>query len=196
MSESKASELKAELDSLYTKMTKLAKENAPDEDMCGLRSSATDAPHNIAGMVTRRTLKGHFGKVYACNFGGAAQDNTLASAAQDGKLIIWDTITTNKLDAVALKSSWVMTCALEQKSGQLAATGGLDNVCTITDMSSQTKRADQLADHDGCVLCAVCGVGRGVSVACVVVWSDAARCWGFAGCTAAVVCTARCVCVL
>ena len=33
MSESKASELKAELDSLYTKMTTLAKENAPDEDM-------------------------------------------------------------------------------------------------------------------------------------------------------------------
>ena len=84
MSESKASELKAELDSLYTKMTTLAKENAPDEDMCGLRSSSTDAPHNIAGMATRRTLKGHFGKVYACNFGGAAQDNTLASAAQDG----------------------------------------------------------------------------------------------------------------
>ncbi|CAM9630398.1 unnamed protein product, partial [Ectocarpus sp. 12 AP-2014] len=31
----------------------------------------------------------------------------------DGKLIIWNGYTTNKVQAIPLRSSWVMTCAFE-----------------------------------------------------------------------------------
>lgn len=54
----------------------------------------------------RRQLRGHFGKVYAQDWGGDA--TTLLSASQDGKLIVWNAFTENKLDAINLKSAWVM----------------------------------------------------------------------------------------
>ncbi|ELW52789.1 Guanine nucleotide-binding protein G(I)/G(S)/G(T) subunit beta-2 [Tupaia chinensis] len=54
----------------------------------------------------------------------------LVSASQDGKLIIWDSYTTNKVHAIPLRSSWVMTCAYAP-SGNFVACGGLDNICSI-----------------------------------------------------------------
>lgn len=60
-------------------------------------------------MKARRTLKGHLAKIYAMHW---AQDKRhLVSASQDGKLIVWDAYTTNKVAAIPLRSSWVMTCA-------------------------------------------------------------------------------------
>ncbi|KAI9216997.1 hypothetical protein BC828DRAFT_276767 [Blastocladiella britannica] len=60
-------------------------------------------------MRVRRTLKGHLAKIYAMHW---AQDKRhLVSASQDGKLIVWDAYTTNKVHAIPLRSSWVMTCA-------------------------------------------------------------------------------------
>lgn len=52
------------------------------------------------------------------------------SASQDGKLIVWDSHTTNKVHAIPLRSSWVMTCAYAP-SGSYVACGGLDNICSI-----------------------------------------------------------------
>ena len=49
---------------------------------------------------------------------------------QDGKLIVWDSYTTNKVHAIPLRSSWVMTCAY-CPSGNYVACGGLDNICSI-----------------------------------------------------------------
>ena len=40
-------------------------------------------------------------------------------------------LTANKLQAIALRSAWVMTCAFEPESGHYVACGGLDNVCSI-----------------------------------------------------------------
>lgn len=54
----------------------------------------------------------------------------LVSASQDGKLIVWDSYTTNKVHAIPLRSSWVMTCAYAP-SGSYVACGGLDNICSI-----------------------------------------------------------------
>jgi guanine nucleotide-binding protein G(I)/G(S)/G(T) subunit beta-1 len=77
-------------------------------------------------MKTRRTLKGHLAKIYAMHW--ATDRRHLVSASQDGKLIIWDAYTTNKLHAIPLRSSWVMTCAYAP-SGNFVACGGLDNTC-------------------------------------------------------------------
>uniref|UniRef100_A0A8C2Y2A0 Uncharacterized protein n=1 Tax=Capra hircus TaxID=9925 RepID=A0A8C2Y2A0_CAPHI len=43
---------------------------------------------------TRRTLRGHLAKIYAMHWG--TDSRLLVSASQDGKLIIWDSYTTNK----------------------------------------------------------------------------------------------------
>lgn len=76
----------------------------------------------------RRTLKGHLAKIYAMHW---ADDKVhLVSASQDGKLLVWDALTINKLHAIPLRSSWVMTCAYSP-SGGLVACGGLDNICSI-----------------------------------------------------------------
>jgi len=102
----------------------------------------------------RRTLKGHFGKVYAMHWAGDSQ--SLVSASQDGKLIIWNAATTNKVQAIPLRSSWVMTCAFEQSKGNLVACGGLDNVCSIYKMDQQTANAratKELVAHDGYLSC-------------------------------------------
>lgn len=103
----------------------------------------------------RRHLKGHFGKVYAMHWAGSS--DTLVSASQDGKLIVWNAFTNLKTNAVALRSSWVMSCAFEQSRGNLIACGGLDNLCSIyniSDGSPQVSKADkELAAHDGYLSC-------------------------------------------
>ncbi|KAL7547534.1 hypothetical protein ACHAWF_010818 [Thalassiosira exigua] len=104
----------------------------------------------------RRTLKGHFGKVYAMHW--ASDNQTLVSASQDGKLIVWNALTTNKVQAVPLRSSWVMTCAFEQSKGNLIACGGLDNVCSIYNIQQQSgannaRAARELVAHDGYLSC-------------------------------------------
>ena len=72
----------------------------------------------------RRLLRGHFGKVYAMHWSGDATQ--LVSASQDGKLIIWNGFTTNKVQAIPLRSSWVMTCAYEPTEGRLVACGNAE----------------------------------------------------------------------
>ncbi|KAL7681826.1 putative guanine nucleotide-binding protein, beta subunit [Plasmopara halstedii] len=59
----------------------------------------------------RRLLKGHFGKIYAMQWGG--DSSSLVSASQDGKLIVWNAQTTNKIQAIPLRSS----CQIVTSSG-------------------------------------------------------------------------------
>eukprot|EP00602_Paraphysomonas_sp_CaronLab_P004094 CAMPEP_0185023780 /NCGR_PEP_ID=MMETSP1103-20130426/6407_1 /TAXON_ID=36769 /ORGANISM="Paraphysomonas bandaiensis, Strain Caron Lab Isolate" /LENGTH=349 /DNA_ID=CAMNT_0027556525 /DNA_START=129 /DNA_END=1175 /DNA_ORIENTATION=+ len=101
----------------------------------------------------RRTLRGHFGKVYALHWSG---DSThLVSASQDGKLIVWNGMQQIKTQAIPLRSSWVMTCAFEQSKGNLVACGGLDNLCSIYQLNQpQVMRSHrELAAHDGYLSC-------------------------------------------
>lgn len=52
-------------------------------------------------MRTRRTLRGHLAKIYAMHWGSDSRN--LVSASQDGKLIVWDSHTTNKV-RISLKN--------------------------------------------------------------------------------------------
>lgn len=101
----------------------------------------------------RRTLQGHYGKVYAMHWAGDTLH--LVSASQDGKLIVWNALTTHKIQAIPLRSSWVMTCAYEQQHNRLVACGGLDNLCSIYQLGQvQAMRPDkELAAHDGYLSC-------------------------------------------
>lgn len=104
-------------------------------------------------MKNRRTLKGHLAKIYAMHW--STDRRHLVSASQDGKLIIWDAYTTNKVHAIPLRSSWVMTCAYAP-SGNYVACGGLDNICSVYNLSSRegpTRVARELSGHAGYLSC-------------------------------------------
>jgi guanine nucleotide-binding protein G(I)/G(S)/G(T) subunit beta-1 len=120
---------------------KAAKEDAIDWVAYG-RESDVNFSFNI-----RRQLRGHFGKVYALAWGG--DGTTLLSASQDGKLIVWNAYTENKLDAISLKSAWVMTCDIEPEDQRHVAAGGLDNVCTVYDVRNPSLALVELVGHDG-----------------------------------------------
>lgn len=51
-------------------------------------------------MRTRRTLRGHLAKIYAMHWG--CDSRNLVSASQDGKLIVWDSHTTNKVSLTSI----------------------------------------------------------------------------------------------
>lgn len=101
----------------------------------------------------RRTLKGHLAKIYAMHW---AEDKThLVSASQDGKLLVWDGLTTNKVHAIPLRSSWVMTCAYSP-SGGFVACGGLDNICSVYSLRSRElpiRVNRELNAHTGYLSC-------------------------------------------
>jgi len=101
----------------------------------------------------RRTLKGHLGKIYAMHW--AEDKDNLVSASQDGKLLIWDAYTTNKINAIPLRSSWVMTCAYSPLGGFVAC-GGLDNICSVYNLRSRDmplRVLKELNAHSGYLSC-------------------------------------------
>src|ERR1700761_4348219 len=104
-------------------------------------------------MKTKKVLKSHLAKIYAMHW--STDRRHLVSASQDGKLIIWDAYTTNKVHAIPLRSSWVMTCAYSP-SGNYVACGGLDNICSIYNLSARegpTRVARELSGHSGYLSC-------------------------------------------
>jgi len=111
---------------------------------------------SVAQPKQKRNLKGHFGKVYAMHWSGKGSE-LIVSASQDGKLIVWNANTTHKVQAIPLRSSWVMTCAFEQQTNKMVACGGLDNMCSIynlvTEIGATTRASKELAGHDGYLSC-------------------------------------------
>lgn len=119
-------------------------------------TAAAEAPI-VGDLKKRRDLKGHFEKVYSIDWAGRGSD-LLISASQDGKLIAWNALSTNKLNAINLKSPWVMSCAFEKKNNQLVASGGLDNVCSIFRLGDHPVGGDntpmqELEAHLGYISC-------------------------------------------
>ena len=103
---------------------------------------------------TTRILRGHLAKVYAMQW-GKDSSRYLVSASQDGKLIVWDAYTTNKVHAIPLGSSWAMTCAYAP-SGSFVACGGLDNICSIYNLKTRegnVRISRELLGHTGYLSC-------------------------------------------
>jgi len=68
-------------------------------------------------------------------------------------------MTRNKVQAIVLKTSWVMSCAYSQ-TGKFVASGGLDNSCSVYQLDVQSDPGvvakppvKELAHHDGYVSC-------------------------------------------
>jgi len=126
------------------------------EDSLKLVAENRKLPQEETNFRQRKTLRGHYGKIYAMQWRPEAKTDdeadNLVSASQDGKLIIWNGRTTNKIRMISLKSSWVMTCSYAP-SGDLVACGGLDNMCTIFGMAdaagSDSSPVAELRQHEG-----------------------------------------------
>ena len=76
---------------------------------------------------------------------------------QDGKVIVWDAHVDTKHAkdaAFQLKTNWLMAVGYGT-GGQMVATGGLDNLCTVFRVEEQNsdKAYRELAGHDGYVSC-------------------------------------------
>jgi len=126
------------------------------EDESQLEKCATESGYKIPDLKLeeRKLLKGHFGKIYAMDWSAASR--SVVSASQDGKLIVWNAFTTNKMQAIALRSSWVMTCGFSGDD-ELVACGGLDNLCSIYRVNANgdapTTTYKELAQHEGYLSC-------------------------------------------
>ena len=152
---------KAQLVSLKTELEALKQRKANLEDLASLNVAGAPKYH----IKNRKVLKGHFAKIYAmhwCHSDAAETNKWLVSASQDGKLIVWNSASGNKVHAIPLRSSWVMTCAFSP-SGKKVACGGLDNICSIYNLDSKEqpiKVARELAAHTGYRRAAVFSAAR------------------------------------
>jgi len=119
---------------------------------------ATESLENLGKiqLKIKKALHGHLSKVYAMHWGDKDHTRNLVSASQDGKLIVWDSYTTNKVDAIPLRSSWVMSCAYAP-SGNFVACGGLDNICSVYSLrqggEGDTRWSRELPGHTGYLSC-------------------------------------------
>jgi len=130
------------------------KKNREDKADTTLKDFAKDIPTAPkCAIKMRRTLKGHLAKVYSIHW--SEDKSRVVSASQDGKLLVWDGMTTNKLHAIPLRSSWVMTVAYAP-SGNFVACGGLDNTCSIYNLRSKEvpiRACRELQGHSGYLSC-------------------------------------------
>jgi len=153
MSEKEIAECKAQIEELEKKIDKLG--GTPDDVPLAQAATASKlTPANVK-LVNRRVLKGHFGKIYALQWSDA-DSRHMVSAAQDGRLLVWNAHSTNKIYAIPLKTSWMMTCAFAP-SGTFVACGGLDNVVSVYRLPPEEKRPEkitaELIHHEGYLSC-------------------------------------------
>lgn len=117
-----------QVESLKTEIENL-KKGKTDRTLQETLARRNQSNEPLSVIRTRRTLRGHFGKVYASHWSGDSIH--LVSASQDGKLMIWNGFSTNKIQSIPLASSWVITCTYEQSVNRFVACGGMDNTCSI-----------------------------------------------------------------
>lgn len=94
------------------------------------------APVNNTNLKPVLTLKGHSNKV--ADFRWSEDSKTILSTSQDGFMITWDSTTGLKKNAIPLDSQWVLSCAISP-NGNLVASAGLDNNCTIYRISHENR---------------------------------------------------------
>nr|XP_021187570.2 guanine nucleotide-binding protein subunit beta-2 [Helicoverpa armigera] len=140
--------LKKELNDLIAKL-KADQEKLADAKLTEKCGDLGDVPK--IRFVTKKTLKGHINKVNSVHYSGDSRHCVTGSL--DGKLIIWDTWSGNKVQVIPLRSAWVMSVAFAP-SGNFVACGGMDNMCTVYDVNNRdstgaAKMVRELAGYEG-----------------------------------------------
>jgi len=99
-------------------------------------------------LKARRRLEGHFGKIYAFEWG--PDSTNIVSASQDGNMFVWNALYGLKMQGITLRSSWVMSCGYSPQ-GQFVSTAGLDNVVWIYEVKegATDEVFCELSGHEG-----------------------------------------------
>ncbi|CAI4036506.1 hypothetical protein SMKI_15G3530 [Saccharomyces mikatae IFO 1815] len=87
-------------------------------------------------------LKGHNNKI--SDFRWSRDSKRILSASQDGFMLIWDSTSGLKQNAIPLDSQWVLSCAISPSSN-LVASAGLNNNCTIYRVSKENRVQQNVA---------------------------------------------------
>eukprot|EP00771_Trimastix_marina_P001350 gnl/Trimastix_PCT/2417.p1 GENE.gnl/Trimastix_PCT/2417~~gnl/Trimastix_PCT/2417.p1 ORF type:complete len:349 (-),score=35.97 gnl/Trimastix_PCT/2417:185-1111(-) len=97
----------------------------------------------------RSILRGHSSKIISLQW--CEDKRHLVSASQDGRMIVWNAMTSLKEHLLKLRCSWVMCCAYSP-NGNLVASGGLDNSVSIYNLKRASMDPCQdLGGHQGYV---------------------------------------------
>ena len=84
---------------------------------------------SVASMTHRRVLRAYQSRVSAMHW-SPSEPTRLVSAYLEGRLMVWDAMSSYKIKAIHLRAPWVMTCAMAN-SAPFVASGGLDNTCSV-----------------------------------------------------------------
>lgn len=120
---------------LYNQIDKV-KSRAHDANLLDMAKSVSPLKTDKINLTPTLVLKGHNNKV--SDFRWSSDSKSILSASQDGFMLIWDTDTGLKKNAIPLDSQWVLTCGISP-SGNLAVSGGLNNNCTIYRVPRDSK---------------------------------------------------------
>eukprot|EP00471_Norrisiella_sphaerica_P004126 CAMPEP_0184491914 /NCGR_PEP_ID=MMETSP0113_2-20130426/21721_1 /TAXON_ID=91329 /ORGANISM="Norrisiella sphaerica, Strain BC52" /LENGTH=365 /DNA_ID=CAMNT_0026876473 /DNA_START=92 /DNA_END=1189 /DNA_ORIENTATION=- len=136
---SQIAKLEAEVEQLRNKESK--------ESILGSMAIQKGLSSPFTTLKERRTLTGHYGRIYGMQWSRTGKN--IVSAAQDGKLIVWNAFYSHLLYVIKLHSTWVMTCGYSPDNEHVAS-GGLDNNCTIWRLGDKKyHQAAVLRRHDG-----------------------------------------------
>jgi guanine nucleotide-binding protein G(I)/G(S)/G(T) subunit beta-1 len=134
------------------KQIKSASEDKSDTSLSKVAKKKDLSNFEMPNLKLRRSLKGHIAKVLEFDF-CENQADLIVSASQDGKLIVWNGLSTNKLFVIPLKSQWVLSCGFSP-GGSLVGCGGLDNSVYLYRLSEDKTIPDESIDlkgHEGSI---------------------------------------------
>ncbi|CCD24966.1 G protein subunit beta NDAI_0E01500 [Naumovozyma dairenensis CBS 421] len=120
---------------LYTQVNKI-KSKIQDADLFQISQQIEPLIKPHINLKPTLTLRGHNNKI--SQFKWSLNSKSILSSSQDGFMLIWDSATGLKQNAIPLDSQWVLSCAISP-SGKLVASGGLNNNCTIYRVSKENR---------------------------------------------------------
>ncbi|KAM3163670.1 Guanine nucleotide-binding protein subunit beta [Lachancea thermotolerans] len=112
-----------------------------DANLAQMSKNVPSLRGGSVNLASHLTLNGHNNKI--SDFAWSSDSQSILSASQDGFMIIWDAALGFKKNAIPLDSQWVLTCAINA-SGNLVASAGLTNNCTIYRISQENRIQQQI----------------------------------------------------
>ena len=119
-----------------------AKHKIQDASLFQMANKVTSLTKNKINLKPNIVLKGHNNKI--SDFRWSRDSKRILSASQDGFMLIWDSASGLKQNAIPLDSQWVLSCAISPSS-TLVASAGLNNNCTIYRVSKENRVAQNVA---------------------------------------------------
>lgn len=133
--QSQLAEARQESKQLYSQINKV-KSKIQDAGLVEMSKNVPSLKRNSINLKPVLSLRGHNNKISDVRW--SRDSRRILSASQDGFMLIWDSCSGLKLNAIPLDSQWVLSCDISP-SGSLVASAGLNNSCTIYRVSKENR---------------------------------------------------------